>query len=166
RPGPPLRRCFPVRMEMILHVASLRLRHRFTIAHGSVDVQDNVIVELRDGGLAGFGEASTVEYYGNSAATIRASLERARGATEADAVDEPADFWQRVEPLLRDAPFALCALDQAAHDLWGKRLGEPVWKLFGLDASRTPPSDYTIGIAPIDEMVRKLEEFPSFPIYK
>ena len=153
-------------MEMILHVVPLRLRHTFTIAHGSLDVQHNLIVELRDGAHRGFGEASTVGYYGNSGQTMAASLERVRTQIEAEAVDTPAAFWARLAPLLSEDPFALCALDQAAHDLWGRRLGQPVWQLWGLQISNLPPSDYTIGIAPIDEMVRKLREFPDFPVYK
>jgi L-alanine-DL-glutamate epimerase-like enolase superfamily enzyme len=153
-------------MELILHVVPLRLRHTFTIAHGSHDVQHNLIVELRDGPQRGFGEASTVGFYGNSGHTMAASLERVRARVEADRVDEPGAFWQRMAPLLAEDPFALCALDQAAHDLWGQRLGQPVWRLWGLQISHLPPSDYTIGIAPVDEMVRKLREFPDFPVYK
>jgi L-alanine-DL-glutamate epimerase-like enolase superfamily enzyme len=153
-------------MQLTLHVVPLRLRHTFTIAHGSTDLQHNLIVELRDGEHRGFGEASTVGYYSNSGHTMAASLERLRSLIEADTVDEPAAFWQRMAPLLRDDPFALCALDQAAHDLWGRRLGQPVWRLWGLDLASLPPSDYTIGIAPVEEMVRKLREFPDFPIYK
>jgi L-alanine-DL-glutamate epimerase-like enolase superfamily enzyme len=153
-------------MEMLLHVVPLRLRHTFTIAHGSVDVQHNLIVELREGGQRGFGEASTVGYYGNSGHTMAASLERIRVPIEAEAVDEPGAFWARMAPLLREDPFALCALDQAAHDLWGRRLGKPVWQLWGLGLANLPPSDYTIGIAPLEEMVRKLREFPDFPVYK
>lgn len=153
-------------MELILHVVPLRLRHTFTIAHGSHDLQHNLIVELRDGPHCGFGEASTVGFYHNSGHTMAASLERIRRQIEADRVDEPGAFWQRMAPLLRDDAFALCALDQAAHDLWGRRLGRPVWQLWGLDLDRLPRSDYTIGIAQVDEMVRKLREFPDFPIYK
>lgn len=153
-------------MEMHLHIVPLRLRHRFTIAHGSTDLQHNLIVELRDGSHRGYGEASTVGYYGNSAETMAESLERARPKVEAEQVDDPAAFWARMEPALENDPFALCALDQAAHDLWGRRLGQPVWKLWGLDVADVPPSDYTIGIAPIEEMVEKLREFPDFPIYK
>lgn len=153
-------------MELFLHIVPLRLRHTFTIAHGSLDVQQNLIVELRDGAHRGFGEASTVGYYGNSGHTMAASLERVRTQIEAETVDEPGRFWARVAPLLREDPFALCALDQAAHDLWGRRLGRPVWDLWGLDLSRLPPSDYTIGIAPVAEMVGKLQEFPDFPVYK
>jgi L-alanine-DL-glutamate epimerase-like enolase superfamily enzyme len=153
-------------MEMLLHVVPLRLRHTFTIAHGSVDLQHNLIVELRDGEHRGYGEASTVGYYGNSGATMAASLERIRPRIEAETVDEPAAFWARIAPHLAADPFALCALDQAAHDLWGRRLGQPVWKLWGLDLADLPPSDYTIGIAPVEVMVAKLREFPDFPIYK
>jgi L-alanine-DL-glutamate epimerase-like enolase superfamily enzyme len=153
-------------MQLLLHVIPLRLRHTFTISHGSHDVQHNLIVELRDGDHRGFGEASTVGFYGNSGHTMAASLEKVRAAIEAETVDEPARFWARVAPLLRDDPFALCALDQAAHDLWGRRLGRPVWQLWGLDLGRLPPSDYTIGIAPVDVMVLKLQEFPHFPVYK
>lgn len=153
-------------MQMILHVVPLRLRHTFTIAHGSHDLQHNLIVELRDGPHRGFGEASTVGYYGNSGETMAASLDRLRPQIEAASVDDPAAFWARFAPLLRDDPFALCALDQAAHDLWGRRLGQPVWRLWGLTLDRLPPSDYTIGIAPVDVMVAKLREFPGFPVYK
>ena len=90
-------------MEMLLHVVPLRLRHTFTIAHGSHDLQHNLIVELREGGERGFGEASTVGFYGNSGHTMAASLERVRARIEADSVDEPAAFWRRMEPLLREA---------------------------------------------------------------
>ena len=153
-------------MELILYVVALRLRHTFTIAHGSHDVQHNLIVELRDGPHRGFGEASTVSFYGNSGHTMAASLEKIRARIEAEHVDDPAAFWQRMAPLLKDDSFALCALDQAAHDLWGRRQGRPVWQLWGLDLGRLPRSDYTIGIAPVEEMVSKLKEFPDFPIYK
>lgn len=153
-------------MELLLHVVPLRLRHTFKIAHGSHDLQHNLIVELRDGPHRGFGEASTIGFYRNSGYTMAASLERIRPQIEADRVEDPVAFWHRMAPLLRDDSFALCALDQAAHDLWGRRLGRPVWQLWGLDISRLPRSDYTIGIAPVEEMVRKLQEFPDFPIYK
>jgi L-alanine-DL-glutamate epimerase-like enolase superfamily enzyme len=62
--------------------------------------------------------------------------------------------------------FALCALDEAATDLWGKRLGKPVHALYGLDLSKAPLTDYTIGIDTIEKMVAKMKEFDGWPIYK
>jgi len=153
-------------MEMILHVVPLRLRHTFTIAHGSIDLQRNLIVELRCEGHSGFGEASTVGYYGNSGDSMAASLERIRATIEAEVIDDPAAFHARLAPLLADDQFALCALDQAAHDLFGKRHGVPIWRHWGLDLEDLPPSDYTIGIADLPTMVAKLREFPDFPVYK
>jgi L-alanine-DL-glutamate epimerase-like enolase superfamily enzyme len=75
-------------------------------------------------------------------------------------------LWSQVQPRLTEDSFALCALDQAAHDLWGKLRGEPVWKLWGLSIEDVPFSDYTIGIDTIETMVAKLNEFPGWPIYK
>lgn len=153
-------------MQMVLHVIPLRLRHTFTIAHGSHDVQHNLIVELREGGVRGFGEASTVGYYGNSGHTMAANLERLRALIEEDTADDPETLWDRMAPHLANDSFALCALDQAAYDIWGQRLSFPVWRLWGYKLANLPPSNYTIGIAPIPEMVRKLREFPDFPVYK
>ena len=62
--------------------------------------------------------------------------------------------------------WAQCALDLAAHDLWGKLRGQPVWKLWGLSDDRLPPTDYTIGIDSIAVMVAKMQEFAGWPIYK
>jgi len=54
----------------------------------------------------------------------------------------------------------------AAHDLWGKCLGQPLWKLWQLDSRQGPESDYTIGIDTIERMIAKLHEFPDWPSYK
>jgi L-Ala-D/L-Glu epimerase len=154
-------------MKLIIHEIQLPLRHTFTITHGSTDVQHNLIVELREGDISGYGEAATVNgYYGVDPESMKAALEGARSAIENDELDDPANFWDRIFPKLGDNRFALCALDEAAHDLWGKIRGAPVWKLWGLNIDKIPDSDYTIGIDPIDKMVEKLKEFDGWPIYK
>ncbi|MER7753338.1 dipeptide epimerase [Kitasatospora sp. NPDC097643] len=152
-------------MELVLHEVDLPLRHPFGTVHATVAVQQSLIVELRDGEHRGFGEAAGFTFFGLSLSDVRGSLERARSAIEADRVDDPAAFWSRVSKLL-DNSFSLCALDQAAHDLWGKRLGAPVWRLWGLTADRLPVSDYSIGIDTVDRMVAKMNEFPGWPVYK
>jgi L-alanine-DL-glutamate epimerase-like enolase superfamily enzyme len=57
-------------------------------------------------------------------------------------------------------------VDQAAHDLWGKQQGKPVYELWGLSADNLPLTNYTIGIDSIDKMVAKMQEFPGWPVYK
>jgi L-Ala-D/L-Glu epimerase len=153
-------------MELILRDIALPLRHVFRIAHGATVVQESLLVELREGPVSGYGEGAPLPYYGVTAASIRAALESARDRIESDTVDDPAALWERLLPVLAEHRFALCAIDQAAHDLWGKRLGQPVYKLWGLDLQNIPDSDYTIGIDTIDKMVAKMLEFEGWPIYK
>jgi L-alanine-DL-glutamate epimerase-like enolase superfamily enzyme len=153
-------------MELRVHRFELPLRHVFTISRGSITVQTTLIVELAEGNHRGYGEATTNDYYGFTFESMAAALERVRPAIEAGTLSDPTRLWQECQPLLADNPFALCALDQAAHDLWGKKLGQPVYRLWGLTIDRIPPSNYTIGIDSIEKMVEKLNEFPGWPVYK
>ncbi len=154
-------------MKLILRDIALPMRHAFTIAHGTTVVQENLLVELRDGDVSGYGEgASSHAYAAFTAAAMRADLEKARARIEAERLDDPAALWDRLLPVLGHNRFAFCALDQAAHDLWGKKLGEPVWKLWGLELRNLPVSNYTIGIDTIEKMVMKMREFDGWPIYK
>jgi L-alanine-DL-glutamate epimerase-like enolase superfamily enzyme len=153
-------------MQLILHQAELPLRHAFTISHGTQTLQHHVIVELRDGPHSGYGEGCEMEYYGQTPQRITAALERIRPNIEAGSVADPAAFWADMQPLLSDEPFALSALYQASHDLWGKQRRLPLYKLWCLSLNNCPASDYTIGIDPIERMVMKLDEFPGWPIYK
>lgn len=153
-------------MKLRLHHFDLPLRHVFTISRGSMTVQPTLIVELEQDGVCGYGEATTNDYYGftleNMAAALKAIEPRLAGLT----LEDQVALWDEFHPALRDNPFAHCALDQAAHDLWGKLRGAPVYKLWGLSADKLPLTDYTIGIDEIDKMVAKMREFPDWPIYK
>ncbi len=154
-------------MELKLHQVALPLRHAFTISQGTTTVQENLIVEMRFGGQTGFGEgASSHAYPDFNARTMRAALEAARPHIEAEQMDNPVALWNRLLPVLGHNRFALCAMDQAAHDLWGKLRWQPVWKLWGLQLENLPVSNYTIGIADLPTMVRKMQEFADWPIYK
>ena len=154
-------------MQLSLREIDLPLRHAFTISVGSITVQKNLLVELRDGGFVGYGEgASGSAYLAFTAPGMRADIETVRARIEGEKLDDPAALWDRLLPVLGHNRFAMCALDEAAHDLWGKQRGQPVWKLWGLEQRGVPLSDYTIGIDAIETMVVKLREFEGWPIYK
>ncbi|HYW79559.1 MAG TPA: dipeptide epimerase [Thermoguttaceae bacterium] len=153
-------------MNLTLHHFELPVRHPFTISRGTTTVQRTLVVELEQDGVHGYGEAPEADYYGATIETMTAALQSARSEIEAHSLEDPTAFWEAMRPSLRHATFCQCAVDTAAHDLWGKLRGEPVWKLWGLDFDKIPPSDYTIGIDAIDVMVAKLNEFPGFPVYK
>ncbi len=153
-------------MKLRLHEFDLPLRHVFTISRGSLTVQKSLIVELEEEGLRGYGETTTNSYYGASMENMTQALEGVRSELERRTLDDPAKLWAALDPQLGGNPFAQCALDQAAHDLWGKKLGQPVYQLWGLETDNVPVTDYTIGIDEIDVMVAKMKEFPGWPVYK
>ena len=146
----------------------LPLSHPFTISRETIDHQPTVIVELKQDGLAGYGEATTNAYYGVTVDSLTRAIADVRPVVEAFdlAAHAPAELWDQLAKRLAGAPFALCAIDLAAHDLWGKLHGEPVYRLWQLDPSKIPLSNYTIGIDTPERMVEKLQEFADWPLFK
>ena len=153
-------------IQLRLHAFDLRLKHTFTISRESVDIQPTFIVELIDGDHHGYGEATANAYYGFTIESMSEAVNAIKDRIENASWSRPEELHATLQPLLKDHPFALCAIDQAAYDLWGKRLGRPVYELLGLSLDNIPDSDYTIGIDEIDVMVAKMKEFPDWPIYK
>ncbi|MBC8869540.1 MAG: dipeptide epimerase [Planctomycetes bacterium] len=153
-------------MKLALYEFDLPLRHVFTISRGSISVQKSLIVELEEDGQRGYGEATVNEYYGATVENMVQALESVRAELDQHTLNDPAELWDALHAALGDNPFAHCALDQAAHDLWGKKQGQPVYRLWGLNPDDRPPTDYTIGIDEIDVMVAKMQEFPNWPVYK
>lgn len=125
-------------MELILHRHFLRLRHTFTIAHDSRDEQGTLIVELRDGPFSGFGEATDNKYYGVGYEQLAGRLQALRPQLANYIFAEPIQFWADMQPHLGGLPFAQCALDEAACDLYGKKMGQPLYQLWGLDPGQVP----------------------------
>ncbi len=152
-------------LKLTIRSFELPLKYTFTISYDSRDVQETLIVELQHGAHKGYGEATSNPYYGFTIGNMTDALERIREQIESADLTDPTAFWAQMQPLLADNPFALCALDTAANDLYGKMKGQPLYKLWGLEAGSMPLTDYTIGIDTIDNMVKKLKETP-WPLYK
>ncbi|WP_395767409.1 dipeptide epimerase [Aquirufa sp.] len=153
-------------MELKLHQFDLPLKHTFTITHESRDVQPTLIVELTWHGKSGYGEATETPYYGVTMEKMVAQVESIRHQLPHDILPHPTDFWKMLsKTLLDEHPFALCALDVAYWDLWGKTHNKPLYEIWGLATSKNPITDYTIGIDTVEKMVAKMREMP-FPLYK
>ncbi|HEY6083133.1 MAG TPA: dipeptide epimerase [Chitinophagaceae bacterium] len=152
-------------MNLVLHPFELKFRHTFTISRKSKDVQPLLVVELQQEGLSGLGETADNSYYGMTVPRLMDAIETNRVFIENYRLETPEACWEALYPMFRDNMFALCALDLAAWDLYGKIRGKKLYELWGLDTSRNPMTDYTIGIDTVENMVKKLREFP-WPIYK
>ena len=153
-------------MEIVLHEYALPLTHPFTISRGTVTVQESMIVELRQDGMSGYGEATANSYYDASMANMRVRFNAMEPLLERHTFRDTDSFWQLCAEHLADAPFVLAALDCAAHDLWGRLENAPVHRLWGLDAAAAVPSSFTIGIDAVEVMIAKLSEMPGWPVYK
>jgi L-Ala-D/L-Glu epimerase len=153
-------------VKMRAYTYDLPLRHVFTISRGSMTVQPTVIVELEHEGVKGYGEATTNDYYGVTLEHLTEVLNRVCPVIEQLGFMPAEDLWEQLTTHLGADPFALCAVDQAAHDLYGKLQGQPLYQLWGLDPNQAPPTDYTIGIDEPSVMLDKMREFPEWPIYK
>jgi L-alanine-DL-glutamate epimerase-like enolase superfamily enzyme len=124
-------------MKLHWEPITLELRTTFRVAHGASDQRHNVLVYLDDG----VGEAAAVPYYGETQAGIIEYLK-----SVPDLGDDPFD----VDAVLAERPAgsraARSAIDEALHDLWGKKLGQPLYKLFGLNPEHLPLTSFTIGM--------------------
>ena len=152
-------------MQLKFFVKNLPLKHTFTIAHQSRDVQETVIVQLEDNGLFGLGECTTNPFYGITKDNIIAVLEEARPMVEDLQWNTPEELWEICKIHFKVNPFAQCALDVAAWDIYAKRQGKKLYELLNLDPRNIPTTNFTIGIASMGKMVEKMKEV-EWPIYK
>ena len=154
-------------MKLSHQTIELNPTHPFVIARGGYAHHRNVIVRLiDDDGIAGFGEAAPNRYYGESVSSVIAALGQFKPIVErADpfALEATEGHLNRV---LRGNASAKSAISAALHDLVGKKLGLPVYRMWGLDASPTPQSSFTIAIAENDELERRVAEAREYPILK
>ncbi len=148
-------------------ILELETAHPFGIARGTQSAYRAVWVRVKDGdGLEGWGEANPSSYYGETADTVVVALERlAPVIAELDPFDLEGIDARMFQNLKHNAA-AKAAVSAALHDIAGKRLGVPVWKLWGLDPAKAPVSSFTIGIDSPATIRKKVEEAAAWPILK
>ncbi|MGI9039958.1 MAG: dipeptide epimerase [Gemmatimonadales bacterium] len=153
-------------LQLEAEVLKLRTKHPFIIARGGQSDYRTVWVRLRDGdGNEGWGEAAPTRFYGETPESVLSALDLYAGAMPADPFDIE-ESERRWHLLLRHNPSARSALSAALHDLVGKRLGIPVYRLWGLDPAKAPQSTFTIGLDTAERMRAKVLEAGQYPILK
>ena len=152
-------------------IVTVRTKHPFVIARGGSSEWPLVRVRLTDtDGLEGWGEAAPSRFYGETADSVIAALARL-APVATDVLSRDAFLLEDLETemgkALRFNGSAKSAISAAAHDLVGKRLGIPIYKMWGLDAAKAPLSSFTIGIAASkDELVQRVKEAAQYPVLK
>jgi L-alanine-DL-glutamate epimerase-like enolase superfamily enzyme len=151
-------------MELKFQKFQLPLTHLFRISREATDVQETLIASLSLDGETGYGEATANDYYKSTIAGMMAEIESIRDEIESFSFSSPEIFHNFLSHRGL-SNFAICALDLAAHDLYGKLIGKPLYELWGYSIQTYPTTNYTIGIDTIEHMVAKMLEKP-WPIYK
>lgn len=155
-------------MKLAHEIVTLRTKNPFIIARGGSSEYRVVRVTLTaPDGATGWGEAAPSRYYGETADTVVDVLPLLSAALAG------GDGWslEAMEHALalaiRFNGSARAAVSAALHDLMGKRLGVPVYRLWGLDPAAAPPSSFTVGIAPDEGTLRaRVAEAAPYPVLK
>ncbi len=154
-------------MHLSATIVPLTTHHPFIIARGGSAAWETVWVTLTDAdGAQGWGEAAPSRFYGETSATVLAALDVLRTLL-ADVDGWSLDAIEAAMAQgLRGNPAARVAVSAALHDLHAKRLGAPLWKVWGLTPSRAPRSSFTIAIAPLDVVRQRVADAAAYPILK
>jgi L-alanine-DL-glutamate epimerase-like enolase superfamily enzyme len=142
-------------VELEARIVRLELAETFIIARDAADYADVVQVTLRHEGVSAYGEAAPAERYGESAESARAFVEDHAGLLG----DDPFALEEIGERLaaVSGEQAAKSGLDAALHDLQGKLLGLPAFRLLGLPRTG-PPTSWTIWLGDPDDMARRAEK--------
>lgn len=143
----------------------LQLKDTFTLSHGSYEYRDTAIIELTRNGVSGLGEATVIPYLGISLKKLKSAFDRVLPSVKNCEWQHPLELWDSLASLLKNDSFLLSAIDCAAWDWYGKKKGQPVYKLLDLNPSSIPLTSYTIGRDTEEVMIRKMNAQP-WPIYK
>lgn len=143
----------------------LKLRHAFNLARSSRTTTPDVQVEIEFDGVKGYGEASMPPYLGESVESVCRFLGRLDLGQFSDPfrIEEIHEYMESVAP---DNRAAKASVDIALHDLCGKIMGQPWYKIWGLDPGRTPCTSYTIGIDTPEIVRQKVAEAAPYRVLK
>ena len=143
----------------------LLLKHTFTIANNSRKTTPDVLTCIEFDGLKGYGEASMPPYLGESIETATKFL----SSLDLSQFKDPFqmdDILSYVDSAMPGNCAAKASVDIALHDLVGKIMGQPWYKIWGFDQADTPNTSFTIGIDTPEVVRQKVAEAAPYNILK
>lgn len=156
----------PGRLNLSFKPYELKLRHSFNLARSQRTTTPGVQVQLEYDGIIGYGEASMPPYLGETVSSVCQYLSNLDMAQFADPfrVEEIHDYLEKAAP---DNRAAKASVDIALHDLLGKIMNQPWYRIWGLNPEKTPNTSFTISYdADPEEMRKKIEETKPYKVIK
>ena len=152
-------------MEIRFYPYTLELKHTFTIATSSRTTTPTMMVEVEKDNIIGYGEASMPPYLGETQETAWDFLSR----IDLSRYEDPFLLEEILADVDRIAPgnhAAKAAFDIALHDWLGKRMGQPWYRIWGLDPAKSPVTSFTIGIDTPEVVREKVREASVYKVLK
>ena len=135
------------------------------ISRGTTSAVERLQLTLEHDGVVGQGETGGFETGHRSFSTeavageLEAALPLLQGLDPASRPWDPS-MRQALDPVLDPlSPPARCGLDLALHDWWGRRLGLPLWRLWGLDPRACSATSVTLGLGTVEQVLARLERW-------
>ena len=148
------------------YTKKLELSQPFTIARGTKNVVPNVIVELTNKGVTGYGEADPNNRYDEDAEKVSAFLE-GLPSDFFDDIESAEQLKNKLDTISDSSPqSAKSAVEMAWLDWQGKCERQPLWKLWNTPSNVTPVTSYTIGLDTVEVMQQKVEAAEQYPVLK
>ena len=133
------------KMVLSYYPYELQLAHTFTVSSYSRKTTPGVQVQIEYDGMVGYGEASMPPYLGHTVQSVCAFLDK----VELTRFQSPfllEDIMEYLDGISSGDSPAKAAIDIALHDLTGKILGQPLYKIWGYNPQKAGPTTFTIGI--------------------
>lgn len=153
------------KMKLTFRPFTLEMKHVFTVAVHSRTTTPVMLTEIEFEGIKGYGEASMPPYLGESQESVAAFLSK----VNLEQFNDPFDLENilaYVDSIDERNTAAKASVDIALHDLIGKIMKQPWYKIWGYDKNKTPYTSFTIGIDTPDVVREKTKEAEEFKILK
>ena len=154
------------RLNLSFAPYELKLKHAFNLARSQRTTTPDVQVEIEYDGVVGYGEASMPPYLGESVESVTKFL----SSLDLSQFSDPfriEDIRQYIDSVAPNNRAAKASVDIALHDLTGKLMGQPWYKIWGLNPDNCPNTSYTISYnADPKEMAAEISETAPFKVVK
>jgi L-alanine-DL-glutamate epimerase-like enolase superfamily enzyme len=143
----------------------VELKHVFAVAGNARRSTQVMLTEIEFEGITGYGEASMPPYLDESHKTVTNFLQKVDLSRFSDPflMEEIVDYIDNIAP---GNYAAKASVDIALHDLVGKIINQPWYRIWGLNPDKTPNTSFTIGIDTPDVVRLKVGEASEFKILK
>lgn len=153
------------KMQLTFRAFDAQMRHVFTIANSSRTTTPIVLTEITYDGYTGYGEAAMPPYLGETQASVIEFLKRV-DLSRFSSPFEIQDIMNYVDAISINNTAAKAAVDIALHDLVGKIMGQPWWKIWGFNPATTPNTSFTVGLDTEEVVKEKTREASPYKVIK